>query len=134
MGQNADKSGKVGDSIGCILLSLNILKKLKGSKLASISARAKNEFAVVEELYRNWSKYNDSVAFEPVLDAATVLDRVPSGREVLNMKGFVAPKLKFGELVDDGDFNEQISGLRIEDHGSQSEEETRSYAGKGSYY
>jgi len=50
------------------------------------------------------------------------------------MKGFVAPKLKFGELVDDGDFNERISGLRIEDQGSQSEEETRGYAGKGRYY
>src|SRR5579859_1393024 len=102
MGQDADKSGKVGDSIGCILLSLNILKKLKNSKLPSISSRAKIDYIVVEELYRNWTKYNDSVAFEPVLDSATVQDRVPSGREVLSMKAFVQPKLKFGELVDDG--------------------------------
>ena len=134
MGQDYDKAGKVGDSIGCIVLSLNILKKLKGSKLASISARAKQDYAVVEDLHRNWTKYNDSVAFEPVLEAATVQDRVPSGREVLSAKGFVAPKLKFGELIDDGDFNERIHGLRIEDQGSQSEEETRSYAGKGNYY
>ena len=134
MGSDADKAGKVGESIGCINLSLSLLRKLRASKLASISSRAKTEFATVEELARNWQKYNDSVAFEPVLDSATVQDRVPSGREVLAAKTFQSPKLKFGELVDDGDFNERISGLRIEDQGSQSEEETRSYAGKGSYY
>lgn len=134
MGQDADKAGKVGESIGCINLSLTLLKKLKGSKLPSIASRAKAEFATVEELARNWIKYNDSVAFEAVLDSASVLDRVPSGREVLAAKTFQTPKLKFGELVDDGDFNERISGLRIEDQGSQSEEESRSYAGKGSYY
>ena len=92
------------------------------------------EYSVVEELYRNWKKYNDSVAFESILDSASVQDRVPSGREALAMKAFQSPKLKFGELVDDGDFNERIRGLRIEDQGEQSEEETRSYAGKGSYY
>jgi len=134
MGKDADKAGKVGESIGCITLAVNILKKLKTSKLASISSRAKLELATVEELYRNWTKYNDSVAFESILDSATVQDRVPSGREVLAAKSFQTPKLKFGDLVDDGDFNERISGLRIEDQGSQSEEETRSYAGKGSYY
>jgi hypothetical protein len=134
MGQDVDKAGKVGESIGCITLSLSLLKKLKTSKLPSIAGRAKLEFAVVEELSRNWIKYNDSVAFEPVLDSATVQDRVPSGREVLAFKAFVAPKLKFGELIDDGDFNERIVGLRIEDQGGQSEEEIGSYAGKGSYY
>ena len=36
--------------------------------------------------------------------------------------------------MDYGDFNEQINGLRIEDQREQSDEETRSYAGKGSYY
>ena len=134
MGSDADKAGKVGESIGCINLSLSLLRKLRGSKLPNIAIRAKAEFAVVEELARNWTKYNDSVAFEPVLDSATVQDRVPSGREVLAAKTFQRPKLKFGELVGDGDFNERISGLRIDDQGSQSEEETRSYAGKGSYY
>jgi len=134
MGSDADKTGKVGESIGCINLSLSLLRKLRASKLTSIASRAKTEFATVEELARNWTKYNDSVAFEPVLDSATVQDRVPSGREVLAAKTFQSPKLKFGDLVDDGDFNERISGLRIEDQGSQSEEETRSYAGKGSYY
>jgi len=134
MGSDADKAGKVGESIGCINLAMQLLKKLKTSKLASISSRAKVEFATVEELYRNWTKYNDSVAFESVPDLASVQDRVPSGREVLASKPFQAPKLKFGDLIDDGDFNERISGLRIEDQGSQSEEETRGYAGKGSYY
>ena len=134
MGSDADKAGKVGESISCIILALSLLKKLKGSKLASISSRAKVEFTTVEELYRNWTKYNDSVAFESVPDSASVQDRVPSGREVLAAKPFQTPKLRFGDLVDDGDFNERISGLRIEDQGSQSEEETRSYAGKGSYY
>jgi len=66
MGQDADKAGKVGESIGCINLSLTLLKKLKGSKLPSIASRAKAEFVTVEELARNWIKYNDSVAFEPV--------------------------------------------------------------------
>ena len=134
MGSEADKAGKVGESIGCITLALSLLKKLKGSKLASISSRAKVEFTTVEELCRNWTKYNDSVAFESIPDSASVQNRVPSGREVLAAKPFQTPKLKFGDLVDDGDFNERISGLRIEDQGSQSEEETRSYAGKGSYY
>lgn len=134
MGSDADKAGKVGESIGCITLALSLLKKLKGSKLASISSRAKLEFTIVEELCRNWTKYNDSVAFESVPDSASLQGRVPSGREVLAAKPFQTPKLKFGDLVDDGDFNERISGLRIEDQGSQSEEETRSYAGKGSYY
>jgi hypothetical protein len=134
MGSEADKAEKVGESIGCITLALNILKKLKGSKLPSIASRAKIEFATVEELSRNWVKYNDSVAFESVLDSATVQDRVPSGRDVLAAKTFQTPKLKFGDLVDDGDFNERISGLRIEEQDSPSEEETRSYAGKGRYF
>ena len=134
MGNDADKAGKVGESISCITLAMSLLKKLKGSKLPTISSRAKNEFAIVEELYRNWNKYNDAVAFETIPDPASVQDRVPSGREVLAAKLFQTPKLKFGDLVDDGDFNERISGLRIEDQGSQSEEETRSYAGKGRYY
>ena len=134
MGSDADKAGRVGESIGCISLSMSLFKKLKTSKLPVISSRAKAEYATVEELYRNWTKYNDSVAFESISDSATVQDRVPSGREVLAAKPFQTPKLKFGESMDDGDFNEQISGLRIEDQGSQSEEETRSYAGKGSYY
>jgi len=134
MGQDADKAGKTGESIGCVSLSLTLLKKLKGSKLPGIAARAKLEFTVVEELHRNWKRYNDSVAFDSIMDSASVQDRIPSGREALAMKPFQTPKLKFGDLVDDGDFNERISGLRIEDQGSQSEEETRSYAGKGSYY
>jgi len=134
MGQDADKAGKTGESIGCITLSVNVLKRLRGSKLPSIASRAKAEFTVVEELYRNWKKYNDSVAFESILDSASVQDRVPSGREALAMKPYQTPKLKFGELVDDGDFNERIRGLGIEDHGEQSEEETKSYAGKGRYY
>jgi len=134
MGVDADKAGKVGESLGAIQLSLSLLKKLRGSKLGAITERAKSELAVCEELERNWRKYNDSVAFEVVLDSASMQDRVPSGREALSVKGFVVPKLKFGELVDDGDFNERIAGLRVEDHGDQSEEETRSYAGKGSYY
>jgi hypothetical protein len=134
MGSDADKAGKVGESIGCIVLALNILKKLKGSKLESISSRAKVEFTVVEELHRTWQKYNNSVAFEAIVDSATVQDRVPSGREVLAAKVYQPPKLKFGDLVDDGDFNERIEGLRIEDQGEQSDEETRTYAGKGSYY
>jgi hypothetical protein len=134
MGQDADKAGKTGESLGCITLSLNLLKKLKGSKLPSIANRAKIEYVATEELYRNWKKYNDSVAFESILDSTSVQDRVPSGREALGMKAFQTPKLKFGELVDDGDFNERIRGLRIEDQGDLSEEETRSYAGKGSYY
>jgi len=133
MGNTADKAGNVGESIGCINLSISILKKLKTSKLPSIASRAKTEFAIAEELARNWIKYNDSVAFEPVLDSASVQDRVPSGREALAMKQFQTPKLKFGDFVDDGDFNERISGLRIEDRDS-SDEETRNYAGKGSYY
>jgi hypothetical protein len=134
MALDADKQGKVGDSIGCILLSLNTFKKLKSSKLGAISARAKGEFDVVEGLYRTWKKYNDSVAFEHILEAGTVLDRVPSGREVLAAKAFVAPKLKFGELVDDGDFNERLDGLRIDEQDGQSDEEIKNYAGKGSYY
>jgi BRO1-like domain len=134
MGCDADKAGKVGESIGCISLSLSILRKLKGSKLDTIASRAKLELVTAEELYRNWTKYNDSVAFEPILDSATVQDRVPSGREVLGVKPFQAPKLKFGDLVDDGDFNERIRGLAIDDQGDESEEETRNYAGKGSYY
>jgi hypothetical protein len=134
MGNDADKAGKIGESIGCITLALSLLKNLKGSKLVTISSRAKTELSTVEELYRNWTKYNDSVAFETVPDPSSVQDRVPSGREVLAAKAFQMPKLKFGDFVDDGDFNERISGLRMEDQGSQSEEETRSYAGKGSYY
>jgi hypothetical protein len=134
MGSDADKAGKVGESIGCINLSMSLLKKLRTSKLATISSRAKAEYATAEELHRNWTKYNDSVAFESILDSASVQDRVPSGREVLAAKPFQTPKLKFGESVEDGDFNERISGLGIEDQGSDSEEETRSYAGKGSYY
>jgi hypothetical protein len=113
---------------------MSLLKKLKGSKLSTIAARAKIEFTIVEELYRNWTKYNDSVAFESIPDSASVQDRVPSGREVLSAKPFQTPKLKFGDLVDDGDFNERIRGLEVGDQDSQSEEETRSYAGKGSYY
>jgi hypothetical protein len=134
MGADADKAGKVGESLGAIQLSLSLLKKLRGSKLSSIARRANAEFGIVEELERNWRRYNDSVAFEAVLDTASVQDRVPSGREVLSVKSFVVPKLKFGELVDDGYFNERIEGLRIEEQGEGSEEETRSYAGKGSYY
>ena len=134
MGNDADKAGRIGESIACITLAMSILKKLKGSKLPSIAQRAKEEFTTAEELHRNWNKYNDSVAFETIPDSAIVQDRVPSGRDVLAAKPFETPKLKFGNLVDDGDFNERITGLRIEDQGSQSEEETRSYAGKGSYY
>jgi hypothetical protein len=134
MGCDADKAEKTGESVGCISLTLSILRRLKGSKLDSISSRAKLELATAEELYRNWSKYNDSVAFEPILDSGTVQDRVPSGREVLGAKVFQTPKLKFGDLPDDGDFNERIHGLAIDDPGEQSAEETRNYAGKGSYY
>ena len=133
MGCDADKAGKVGESIGCISLSLSILRRLKSSKLDTISSRAKLELVTVEDLYRNWSKYNDSVAFEPILDSGTVQDRVPSGREVLGAKSFQTPKLKFGDVTDDGDFSERIRGLAIDDP-NQSEEETRNYAGKGSYY
>lgn len=134
MGSDAEKGGKTGEALGAIQFSLSLLRKLRTSKLAAIAGRAKAEYAVVEELERNWRKYNDSVAFEPVLESASVQDRVPSGREVLAVKAFVVPKLKFGELVDDGDFNERIAGLRIEDQGLGEDEETRSYAGKGSYY
>ena len=134
MGSAADKEGKVGESIGCINLSMSILKKLKTSKLPSIAHRAKIEFIVVEELHRTWKKFNDSVAFAAIMDSATVQDRVPSGREALAIKPFQMPKIKFGDLVDDGDFNERINGLGIEDQHEQSDEETRSYAGKGSYY
>ena len=134
MGSSADKAGNVGESIGCINVSISLLKKLKQSKLPSISSRAKAEFAIAEELGRNWEKYNDSVAFETILDSVSVQDRVPSGREALAMKQFQTPKLKFGDFVDDGDFNERLSGLRIEDQAPDSDEETRNYAGKGSYY
>jgi hypothetical protein len=129
MGREADKAGKTGESLGCIQLSLSLLKKLRGSKLSSISARVKAEYAIVEELQRNWAKYNDSVAFEQILDAAGVLGRVPSGREVLAMRAFQTPKLRFGDVpVDEG-----IPGTPGE-YGEDSEEDTRSYAGKGSYY
>lgn len=68
----------------------------KSSKAHTIAQSAAFEYRLANEKVIAFQKINDSVTFEKVPSAAELLGLMPSGRELLSVKRYQAPKPSFG--------------------------------------
>jgi hypothetical protein len=86
-----------GKAIGFLTVArATFLTITKSSKAHTISQAAAFEYRLANEKVTAFQKINDSVTFEKVPSAADLLGQMPSGRELLSVKRYQAPRPSFG--------------------------------------
>ncbi|KAG0052770.1 hypothetical protein BGZ83_002124 [Gryganskiella cystojenkinii] len=97
LGLDAYEAQQYGKAIGFMSAARTSFGALsKSSKSPTISHAAAFEFRLTTEKVQSYQKINDSVTFLKVPVPAELLPLMPSGRDLLNVKAYQAPKPEFG--------------------------------------
>ncbi|TXT08605.1 hypothetical protein VHUM_02733 [Vanrija humicola] len=143
-GENG-KGNKVGEAVAWVkeaqsrlseLEDGKVADKMKGLSLGKGSERKKEvrkarqgrvdrELADIAAWITAYTKMNDTVAFQPVPAASTLV--APPGRPIFAAKVFTPPPAKFAPL-------ERLSDDSLRKVETEAKHEEASYAGKGSYF
>ncbi|GAA99387.1 hypothetical protein E5Q_06083 [Mixia osmundae IAM 14324] len=155
-----ERMSKYGEAIGWLKLAREALQDLvsSGKPLASLLGRNKAragrkshleaELASVEMFLTSYTQLNETITFEPVTTAATLLTRVPAGRSAMTVPKYELPKPIFSTTkssIDMSSMQLALEGLDgggdgagSEDSDDDSDEQTGPsigrYAGAGSYF
>lgn len=156
LGIDAESSGRCGEGISWLLLAKSILdvpttavdrlrwglsERKEARHLAAadgswgLDAGRAEEVKVLEALEEKWRKLNDSVMFQTLPDMGELNKRIPSGREINNLRDWEAPRLTSDEMRALKAESAQIRYEEEADSEVEGEKEvTTGYAGKGGYY
>ncbi|KAF9921358.1 hypothetical protein FBU30_008633 [Linnemannia zychae] len=97
LGMDAYEAQQYGKAIGFLTVArATFLALAKSSKSHTIAQSAAFEYRLSNEKVIAFQKINDSVTFEKVPSAIELLGLMPSGRELLSVKRYQAPKPSFG--------------------------------------
>ncbi|KAG0375495.1 hypothetical protein BGX24_009021 [Mortierella sp. AD032] len=97
LGMDAYEAQQYGKAIGFLTVArTTFLAIAKSSKAHTIAQSAAFEYRLANEKVTAFQKINDSVTFEKVPSAAELLGLMPSGRELLSVKRYQAPRPSFG--------------------------------------
>lgn len=100
-----------------------------------LDAGRAEEVKVLEALEEKWRKLNDSVMFQTLPDMGELNKRIPSGREINNLRDWEAPRLTSDEMRALKAESAQIRYEEEADSEVEGEKEViTGYAGKGGYY
>ncbi|KAG0047344.1 hypothetical protein BGZ89_000837 [Linnemannia elongata] len=100
LGMDAYEAQQYGKAIGFLSVArATFLALAKSSKSHTIAQSAAFEYRLANEKVIAFQKINDSVTFEKVPSAAELLGLMPSGRELLSVKRYPAPKPSFGSAA-----------------------------------
>lgn len=94
------KKRQYGKAIGFMSAARTSFGSLsKSSKAPTISHAAAFEFRLATEKVQSFQKINDSVTFHKVPSPAELLPLMPSGRDLLKVKPYLAPRPDFGSAA-----------------------------------
>ncbi|KAF9102011.1 hypothetical protein BGX29_005066, partial [Mortierella sp. GBA35] len=100
LGMDAYEAQQYGKAIGFLSVArATFLSLAKASKSHTIAQSAAFEYRLANEKVIAFQKINDSVTFEKVPSAAELLGLMPSGRELLSVKRYEAPRPSFGSAA-----------------------------------
>ncbi|KAG0350039.1 hypothetical protein BGZ54_004076, partial [Gamsiella multidivaricata] len=100
LGMDAYEAQQYGKAIGFMSVArATFLSLTKSSKAHTIAQAASFEYRLANEKVVAFQKINDSVTFEQVPTQTQLLGVMPSGRDLLSPKKYIAPRPCFGSAA-----------------------------------
>ncbi|KAF8959552.1 hypothetical protein BGZ46_001749 [Entomortierella lignicola] len=104
LGMDAYEAQQYGKAIGFMTVARASFATLsKSSKAHVIAHAAAFEYRLSNEKVSSFQKINDSVTFEQIPSQTQLLAVMPSGRDLLSPKKYIAPRPSFGGIATEGD-------------------------------
>ncbi|KAF9574404.1 hypothetical protein EC968_006564 [Mortierella alpina] len=111
LGLDAYEAQQYGKAIGFMSTARASFAALaKSSKASTIAYASAFEFRLANEKVFAFEKINDSVTFEPIPAHAALMAVMPSGRDLLSVKKYFAPRPSFGTAATAVDANQSGTG------------------------
>ncbi|KAF9346139.1 hypothetical protein BGX26_002367 [Mortierella sp. AD094] len=104
LGMDAYEAQQYGKAIGFMTIARASFATLsKSSKAHAIAHAAAFEYRLSNEKVLSYQKINDSVTYEQIPSQTQLLAVMPSGRDLLSPKKYIAPRPSFGTAVATGE-------------------------------